>query len=80
MLKEEQTMAFRFNKKLQSFTLALLLGLTSQVTLAEQPPVKKSKSGICHAKGSTYYSKTKNYTSYQSMEACLKSGGRRPKR
>lgn len=44
------------------------------------PPVKKSRSGICHAAGSTYYDRTQNYTPYKSMEACLKSGGRRPMR
>ena len=44
------------------------------------PLVKKSESGICHKKGSTYYKKTKTFTPYNSMEACLKSGGRKPKR
>ncbi len=73
-------MKFSFNKRLLSVVLAVFLGLSSQGTLAEEPPVKKSKNGICHAKGSTYYSKTKHYTPYESMEACLKSGGRRPKR
>ena len=44
------------------------------------PQVKKSKNSICHEKGSTYYSRTKRFTSYPTMEACLNSGGRRPKR
>ena len=45
------------------------------------PVVKKSKSGICHAKNSSsHYSRTKNFTAYQSLELCLKSGGRCPKR
>ena len=61
--------------------LALVTSLAfSGLALADEPPVKKSKSGICHVKGSTYYGRTKNYTPYDSMEACLKSGGRRPKR
>ncbi|WP_085297527.1 hypothetical protein [Cognaticolwellia mytili] len=47
---------------------------------ANGPAVKKSKSGICHKKGSTYYARTKKFTSYPSMKSCLKSGGRRPKR
>ena len=80
MFKEEHSMNPSFYKKSLAVLLALFLGLSPQIVLAEEPPVKKSKSGICHAKGSTYYSKTKNYTPYQSMEACLKSGGRRPKR
>ena len=45
------------------------------------PIVKKSKSGICHAKNSSsHYSRTKNFTVYQSLELCLKSGGRCPKK
>ncbi|MEL6239390.1 MAG: hypothetical protein AAFQ90_12480 [Pseudomonadota bacterium] len=44
-----------------------------------EPAVKMSKSGICHPKGGTYYSRTKNYTPYPSMKACLEAGGRRPK-
>lgn len=49
---------------------------------AEQPqePVKLSRSGICHAPGSTYYARTKNFTPFTNLEACLKAGGRMPKR
>lgn len=70
-------------KKITKFfsILVIVSGLVfSNVTLANEPPVKKSKSGICHAKGSTYYGRTKNYKTYETMEDCLKSGGRRPKR
>lgn len=42
--------------------------------------VKKSKTGICHAPGTTYYSRTKYFTPYNSLQACLNSGGRLPKR
>lgn len=42
--------------------------------------VKKSRTSICHAPGTTYYSRTKNYTSYNTLQACLDSGGRMPKR
>jgi hypothetical protein len=44
------------------------------------PPVKKSDSGICHEKGKGYYGKTKKFTPYNSMDDCLKSKGRLPKR
>ena len=45
------------------------------------PIVKKSRSGICHSKSSSSsYSRTKNFTAYQSLKLCLKSGGRCPKR
>jgi len=43
------------------------------------PAVKKSSTGICHAKGTTYYDKTINYIPYASLQACLDSGGRLPK-
>jgi len=42
--------------------------------------VKKSSTGICHAPGTTYYSRTKNFTPYSSLDECLESGGRLPKR
>lgn len=38
--------------------------------------VKKSKSGICHDSTSSYYSRTKSYTSYDSLQACIDSGGK----
>lgn len=42
--------------------------------------VKMSRTGICHAPGSTYYSRTTHYTSYNSLSKCLSAGGRLPKR
>jgi hypothetical protein len=42
--------------------------------------VKKSTSDICHAPGTTYYDRTKNFTPYDTVQACLDSGGRLPKR
>ena len=49
-------------------------------TSSNAAPVKKSKTGICHAPGSSYYSRTKNFTPYKTLDDCLKSGGRLPKR
>ncbi len=54
--------------------------LFNMAKAAEEPPVKKSKSGICHAKGTSYYAQTKNYTAFNSLEECLKAGGRRSKK
>lgn len=45
-----------------------------------EPAVKKSSTGICHAQGTTYFNKTTNYKSFDSIETCLKSGGRLPKK
>jgi len=42
-------------------------------------PVKKSHSGICHAPGSSNYRSVTNFTAFQTLEACLGSGGRLPK-
>lgn len=42
-------------------------------------PVKKSSDGICHARGTTYYYRTKNFVSYTNIDDCLQSGGRLPK-
>jgi hypothetical protein len=41
--------------------------------------VKKSKSGICHDKYSSYYDRTKNFKSFNTLSSCLDSGGRLPK-
>ena len=44
-----------------------------------EPPVKMSKSEICHAEDSRYYDRTKNFTSYETLDECLEDGGRLPK-
>ena len=43
-------------------------------------PVKKSKTNICHKKGSKYYDQTKYFRAYQTIKECIESGGRLPKR
>ena len=48
-------------------------------TSATEPAVKKSSTGLCHAIGTTYYSRTTNYTAYSSIADCLASGGKLPK-
>ena len=40
--------------------------------------VKRSTSGICHPPQSSHYARTKTFTPFESVEACLKSGGRLP--
>ncbi|NTW14582.1 MAG: hypothetical protein HGB37_01250 [Candidatus Moranbacteria bacterium] len=42
--------------------------------------VKKSSTGICHAPGTTYYNQTKSFIAFDTLDACLASGGRLPKR
>lgn len=59
-------------------------GTSGNTPPATQPSssgvVKKSTNDICHAPGTTYYEKTTNYTAYNSVDECLASGGRLPKR
>ena len=57
-----------------------MMSIMPDTAYASDPPVKKSRSGICHPKGGTYYGRTKNFKAYNSMEACLQSGGRAPHR
>ena len=63
--------------KLISFISILLI---STGVFSQSEPVKKSKSGICHKPGSTYYVQTKNFTPYKTLDDCLNSGGRLPKK
>jgi len=44
-----------------------------------QGSIKKSKSGICHDTSSKWYKRTKRFTAFDSMKACLNSGGRKSK-
>lgn len=60
--------------------LVLTTILISTSVFSQSEPVKMSKSGICHKPGSTYYQQTKNFTPYKTLDECLKSGGRLPKR
>lgn len=46
--------------------------------LGLKPKVKKSNTGICHEEDTTYYYKTKDYRTFNSIEECLDSGGRKP--
>lgn len=66
----------------KTILLALILGIMNVGAIADNsnPPVKKSKTGICHPQGGTYYGQTKNFTPYKSMDECIKSGGRMPKK
>jgi endonuclease YncB( thermonuclease family) len=41
-------------------------------------PVKKSRSGICHAPGTSAYSAVTKFTAFPTLDACLESGGRLP--
>ncbi|WP_289169425.1 HNH endonuclease family protein [uncultured Pseudoalteromonas sp.] len=66
---------------MKSYILKTLLFscLLLYITTSFAETVKKSKSGICHDKHSSYYAKTKKFSSFSDLASCLKSGGRLPK-
>ena len=63
----------------------LILGVLSAIFSGSasasevEPVVKMSKSEICHAVDSSYYKRTKNFTSFATLEDCIDAGGRLPK-
>jgi hypothetical protein len=65
------------NKK--SFLSFAALALLCSVSLAADPDVKKSDSGICHDAKSPSYERTKKFTEFKTIDECLKSGGKLPK-
>ena len=64
--------------------MALLTGLSSvwaadkAADKAAEPAVKKSDNGICHDKSSPSFGNTKKFTAFNSMDECVKSGGKAP--
>lgn len=74
-------MNFLTQAKTIIFPVLIVLGLLLIfVFWPKTPVVKKSTSAICHERGTYYYDLTKNFTSYSSIEKCLQSGGRLPKK
>lgn len=57
--------------------IALMAGFLFSFT-ANASIVKKSNSGLCHPPESGWYERTKPYQAYESVEACLESGGELP--
>jgi len=60
----------------RAFMLAVvsLFCLTATTSPSSAAMVKLSKSGICHSQSSAYYERTKSFTPYDSVEACLEHG------
>jgi hypothetical protein len=70
------------SKKLASVLVTLSLAsmpLTSW-SQDEEVTVKLSTSGICHDASSRHYERVKNFKPYESLQECLDSGGRAPKK
>lgn len=52
----------------------------TQFSIGDRYEVRLSTSGICHAPGNKGFERMKRYTAYRSVDACLESGGRLPRR
>ena len=75
-----QEMSMGIGRLITALALVCSSAFVNTAIANDEPPVKMSKSGICHERGSTYYNKTKNYTAFNTLEECLRAGGRKPKR
>jgi 5-methylcytosine-specific restriction endonuclease McrA len=65
---------------LLSWLLALSISFGSfAANLITEPQVKQSSSSICHDKSSRSFNRTKNFTSFDTIAACIDAGGRLPK-
>ena len=65
---------------MRSIFIVSALALLSTDLSAQQvtaPNVKKSRQGICHESGTVSYTQTIYFESYDSLQACIDSGGRR---
>ena len=71
------------NFRIGFFALLFLFAMAfeiSNIGEAKADVVKKSSSGICHCPGGSFYDRTARFTPYKTIDACLSSGGRHPKR
>lgn len=69
-----------------AFKLSIVAALLSLVSFTASPdkelpwpPVKKSRSDICHDRDSQWYDQTIHFQPFNTMKECLESGGRLPK-
>jgi hypothetical protein len=90
-LNPTKTSAIKINPPTPAVTLPVPISTTQSVqptvsipqipaTSIYQPAVKKSTTGLCHAIGTTYYTRTTKYTAYSSIADCLANGGKLPAR
>jgi hypothetical protein len=59
-------------------TLVISFGSFAANSTSE-PQVKQSSSSICHDKSSRSFNRTKNFTPFDTIAACIDAGGRLPK-
>jgi hypothetical protein len=73
--------------RLRLLTAALAGGALALAALAAPPPagpdgaaVRLSRAGICHCPGGASYDRTRAFTPFDTLGACLGAGGREPRR
>lgn len=73
---------FLFKEKSLRYLPSSLLGLMLVIGFESLAAgtIKKTSSGICHPPESSYYERTQNFRAFDSVDACLASGGRLPKK
>lgn len=59
--------------------LLLVLTVVMGFSPVAAETIKKTSSGLCHPPVSSYYDRTESFHAFDSVEACLASGGRLPK-
>jgi hypothetical protein len=59
-------------------TLIAFATIAAFSAFAADPAVKKSDSGICHDASSSSYGNTKKFTPFNTIDECIKSGGKLP--
>lgn len=62
------------------FSLLLASHIIFLPTSASAQSVKLSSGGICHCPGGSYYNKTSAANTYPTLQACLATGAREPKK
>ena len=60
--------------------LAMVALRASGLLAVARAQVKLSRLGICHSPGGAYWERTLHFTPHPSIESCLATGGRHPKR
>jgi hypothetical protein len=64
---------------ISSLVKAIIVVLLVSAAPTAAALVKMSNSGVCHPPQSSWYDRTKSYQPFESVDACLASGGRLPK-
>lgn len=65
------------NRAIAALGLLAVFGQLNISSAGESPAVKKSRNGVCHERGTVHFVQTKHFETFDSLQECLNSGGRR---